>query len=209
MGRLLSGVLAMLLLLSACGGQGQAEAAELAERVRAEYTALSGWQGTMELTADYGDSVYEFTVDVLWRREGETQLTVRVPEIISGLTARLAPEGRYLEYDGASLGIGALTEEGLSPMELVPRMMEELLEGYLAACRMLQEGEQRLLQLVYQDPDRAAGEGTVCTLYVEPDSGHLLRVELAEAGVVVLTGNMTSFTKEAMDNDNGAGQSLG
>lgn len=198
----------IMMMLSACGGQ-EVTAEELAYQIREEYAALAGWQGTMEVTADYGSSVYDFTLDVVWQKEGETTLTVTAPELVAGITARIGPDGGYLEYDGASLGIGTVAGDGLSPLELVPYMMKELLEGYLDTCSFRQEGEKELLQIACKDPRMAEEVGTACILYVERDSHHLHRVELEAGGTVVVTGRMTSFTKEAMNHDNGAGQSMG
>lgn len=202
-------VLMMALLLTACGGERQAAAEELAHRVREEYASLSGWKGVMEVTADYGDSVYDFTLDVVWRREGDTVLTVTAPELIAGVTARVGPEGAFLEYDGASLGTGPLTGDGLSPLELVPRMMGELLTGYMAACDYEREGESVLLRVVCRDPDRMEGEGAQWALYFDSDSRGLRRVEVSDGGVMVLTARLTSFAKDAISDDNGDGEGMG
>ena len=209
MRRTLSCVLMMTLLLTACGG-GQGETAEeLAHRVREEYAALAGWSGTMEVTADYGNTVYDFTLDVVWRREGDTVLTVTAPDIIAGITARVGPEGAFLEYDGASLGTGPLTGDGLSPLEAIPFFMGELRSGWMASCELQQEGEAARLRLVYRDPNLAEGEGTECALYFEPDSRDLTGAELFWKGMRVLHIRRTDFTKEANDHDTGDSQDLG
>ena len=163
----------------------------------------------MEVSADDGDNFYEFTLDVAWRREGDTVLTVTAPELIAGLTARVGPEGAFLEYDGASLGTGPLTGEGLSPLELAPRMMGELLTGYLAACDYEREGESELLRVVCRDPNRPEGGGAQWALYFDSDSRGLRRVEVSDGGAMVLTARLTSFAKDAISDDNRDGEGMG
>ena len=54
----------MILLLSACGRPpgGVGEAEELALAIRGEYAALNTWTAQAEITADYGQRVYDYTV---------------------------------------------------------------------------------------------------------------------------------------------------
>ena len=91
MRKLLSCVLMMTLLLAGCGGQ-QAEgdsSEQLTTLIRGEYLSLAGWTGQVEVRAHYDQQVYAFTLDVQWRREGETVLTVTSPELLAGITARI------------------------------------------------------------------------------------------------------------------------
>lgn len=197
MRRTLSCVLMMTLLLAGCAAPGGEENAEqLAARIRGEYLALSGWTASMDVTADYGSRVYEFSLDAAWERDGDTRLTITAPEILSGITARISAGEGYLEYDGASLSTGPLTGDGLSPMEAVPFFMEQLTEGCVERCAFSGEGEDRVFAVSFRDPEREEGLGTGCCLYFRPDTHDLLGMELSDDGTVVLTAVMTDFTKE-------------
>lgn len=210
MRRTLSCVLMMTLLLSGCGaGSGQESAERAASRARAEYLGLSAWSAQVEVTADYGQRVYEFTMDARWEREGETVLTITAPELIAGITARVSGEEALLEYDGASLSTGALTGEGLTPMEGIPFLMETLLQGYVARCAFEGEGDSRRLRLECCDPDAGPGEGAGCTLWLSPDSLDLVRAEISWDGAAVLTAVFTNFTKEMTGDETGDNEDLG
>ena len=155
-------VLMMTLLLTACSGSGEESADNLAARIRAEYLALSGWSAEIDMTADYGERVYDFTVDAVWQREGDTVLTITAPELIAGITARLTDGAGYLEYEGASLSTGPLTGDGMNPLEAVPYVMDQIKSGYMARCSFEQEGERRVLKVLCRDADGTEGVGAEC-----------------------------------------------
>ena len=210
MRRTLSCVLMTALLLSGCKAGGGPESAEgLAARIRAEYLSLTAWTAQADVTADYGQRVYEFSLDARWEKDGETTLTVTAPELIAGITARIGPKEAYLEYDGASLSTGALTGDGLTPLEAVPFLMEELTQGYMARCAFEGEGEARRLRVEFRDADVPLGEGSGCTAWFQPDTRDLLGAELSWDGAVVLTVKLTDFTKEMTGDDMGDDTDLG
>ena len=210
MRRTLSCVLMMTLLLCGCkAGGGQESAEGLAARIRSEYLGLAGWAARADLTADYGQRVYEFSLDARWEKDGETVLTVTAPELIAGITARIGPKEAYLEYDGASLSTGALTGDGLTPLEAVPFLMEELTRGYMARCAFEGEGEECRLRVEYRDADAPLGQGAGCTAWFCPDTHDLLGAELSWDGAVVLTARLTDFTKERTGDGTGDNADLG
>lgn len=203
-----------LLLLTACQGSGEdAEkraAEEAARQVRTQYLAAERCGGTVEVTADYGLRVYEFTLGFQWEREGETVLSIAAPEELAGLTARIAPGESLLEYDGVSLGTGDLTGEGLTPMELLPTVMDNILEGYMGECVFETLNEAETLRVRYSDPEKEAGTGVECVLWFDRAAHGLLRAELSNDGVLVLSGNFSDFYIGDDENDGDQqGQDLG
>lgn len=187
-----------VLLLAACqGGPGGAPAEQTADEaarlIRTEYLAAAGCGGTVEVTADYGLRVYQFTLDFIWRRAGETVLTVTAPEELAGLTARIAEGEARLEFDGMGLGTGDLTGEGLTPMELLPGVMEYVDGGYMAQCVFERLGERDALRVVFRDPEAEAGTGAECSQWFDRETHALLRCELSWDGALVLSGSFTNF----------------
>lgn len=200
MRRLLPCVLLMTLLLAACQAEGGGELTpdQLAAQIRAEYLSVTGWQSLVDLRIDYGDRIYDFTLDASWQKEGESVFTVTAPELIAGVTARLSRDGGVLEYDGMSLSTGPISDGGMEPLEAVPFLMEQLTHGYMASCSFETEGEgaPRQLRVLCRDPDREEGTGAECALYFDPDSHGLVWAELFWDGFTVLTAHFNNFTKE-------------
>ena len=187
-------VLMMTLLLSACAGEGSVSAEECALQIRTEYLAAQSCAGTAVVTADYGLRVYDFVLDFVWRREGETVLTVTDPEELAGLTAVIEKGASRLEFQGVSLGTGDLTGEGLTPLEYPPAVMTYIVEGYMAECVFEPAGERETLRILFRDPERKPQEGTECILWFDRETHKLLRAELSQDGYSVLNSGFVNFT---------------
>ena len=107
------------LCLTSCGGP---TAGEVSEEIQAHWSTVDSLSLTAELTADYGDRLYPFTL----RYEGSADsgtITILAPESVSGVTAHVSDGGATLSYDGAQVYTGALTQEGLSPMDAIPAIL--------------------------------------------------------------------------------------
>ena len=202
-------VLMMTLLLSACGGGTAAETPEEAALALLEkYQALAGWSAIVDVSVCYSDTVYDFSLDAQWRREGETVLTVTAPELLAGITARIAQGETVLEYDGAGLSLGLLDGAGLTPVSAVTAVMEQIEKGYMAKCAWSGEEEQ-FLQISFQDPELEANAGTQFLLTFDRNSRALLSAEVSVAGETVLTAQISNFTMEMKQNDTGDSADLG
>lgn len=209
MRKLAACVLMMTLLLSGCKAGGGGESPEeLAGTIREEYKNMAGWSAAADLTVDYGDKVFNFTMDVQWRREGETVLTVTAPELLSGITARVAEKETVLEYDGAGLSLGALDGDGLTPVSAVTALMARIDQGYMAQWNWTGP-EDSQLAILCRDPDLAPNEGTEFLLTFDRASHALLGTEVSSAGVTVLTVNFSNFTMEMNTDDTGNGPHMG
>ena len=88
-----------LLLTSGCfgGGEGQ-RLLDQALTIRGEYLTMSNFSARAELTADYGQRIYPYTLGVTGSDE-EITLTILEPDLLSGITARMKRDGSFLEYE--------------------------------------------------------------------------------------------------------------
>ena len=119
-------MITLLLVLSACG-EGS-ESAGLDARFRRYYAALSSFTARAQVTADYGERVYQYELAM----SGDlTQgaLEVLSPENIAGAGFSWAEGGGSMSYEGVSLETGALSEDGLSPADAMPMILETLATG--------------------------------------------------------------------------------
>lgn len=203
MRKLTACVLMMTLLLSGCQAGTAGETPEdAALAVREEYKALAGWSATVDVSVCYSETVYDFTLDARWQRKGETVLTVTAPDLLAGVTARIAEGETVLEYDGSGLSLGLLDGDGLTPVSAVTALMEQIETGYMAKCAWAGDGEQ-YLQISFQDPEQALNTGTQFLLVFDRNSHALLSAEVSVEGVTVLSANLTNFTAEMTQDDTG------
>lgn len=187
-------VLMMTLLpLGGCfgGGEGQ-KALDAALTIRGEYLALTNFSTQVQLRADYGQRVYDYTLDVT-ASEQETVLTVAAPDLVAGVTARLKAEESFLEYDGLCIETGALNENGLTPISAVPALLDAAREAYITSCCFEETG---LLRVNYGAPDVPLGTGTEYVLWFHPETHDLARGEISVDGFRCIECTFSPFTKE-------------
>ena len=203
MRKIISCVLMMILLLTGCGKPRDDTPENLAAQIRAEYLSLKEWSSTVNLSANYGEQVFDFTVDAVWKREGDTVLTVTEPDLVAGITARIRDGETVLEYDGAGISIGMLDLSGLTPVSAIPAFVTCITTGYMARCSWLGEGEGRELVVLCRDPNEAPQEGTEFTLIFDPLTHALKRAEVSVNGEMRLTARFTDFTMELNTDETG------
>ena len=195
MRKLLFCVPMMILLLAACGGgsAGGSEEETLALAIRGEYLEMTSCAATAEITADYGQRVYQYTVSVEASEE-ETALVITAPETVAGITARLKDKDSLLEYDGIAVEPGPMNQQGLTPVSAVPALLEETRSGYMRACALEEDGT--LLRMDCGDPEGEPGKGVETTLWFDADTHALARGEIRVDGFRAILCEFTQFTKE-------------
>lgn len=199
----------MTLLLTGCGTSEKDSPENLAALIRTEYLAMSGWSATADISVDYGEQVFDFTVEASWQREGDTVLTVTQPDLIAGITARIRDGETLLEYDGAGLSLGMLDLSGLTPVSAIPALMECVTTGYMARCSWSGEGEARALVILCRDPNAGPQEGTEFTMTFDPTTHVMKGAEVSVDGVLRLTAEFTDFTMDVTEDGSGTDEDLG
>ena len=179
------------LALSGCVGE-QADN-DLALELRSQFLAMTGYSGSMTMTADYGERVYSYSVDFNANEEDGLTLTLTAPEEVAGVTARIAAGETYLEYDGVQVETGPLNPAGLSPMDALPALLDAVRSGYIAETNSERAGERETLRLCCRDPEKQPGEGLETVLWFDKEQKTLLRGELRQDGAAVLQCEFSSF----------------
>ena len=180
------------LLLAGCGRLEVSEAEQLALEIRGEYLELERCSASLEITADYGQRVYQFEMDAQVQGE-DAVLTLTAPETVAGLTARWAGEAGTLEYDGVAVETGSLDPEGLEPVSAFPVLLEAARSGYLTACALEEDGA--VLRVDCGDPAGTPGQGTETTLWFDCGTHALLRGEIRVDGFRVIGCTCLEFTR--------------
>ena len=193
MRRLTSCLLMMTLLLSGCRGGGESTPEMAALALRDTYQNLAGWSSAVDITAEVGDKVFDFSLDASWQREGETVLVITAPELLAGITARIADGETVLEYDGVGLSLGLLDGKGLTAVSAVPWVMEQIGRGYMAKCAWAGENRE-LLQITFRDPEAEANTGTEYRITFDRETLALNGAEVSVDGASVLTAAFHNFT---------------
>lgn len=192
-------MMTLALLLAACGGKGgRDEANDRLNEIRTTYLSMTACSGHVDMRADYGLRVYDYGVDFIWEKEGETVLTLTAPENVAGTTARIAKGETALEYDGVMMATGPLDSAGLTPIDVLPALLNYARQGYMAESTLEETGE--LLHVICRDPERDPGTGVEAELWFIPDTGAMVRAEISEDGYTVMQCTFTDFAVTDAEN---------
>ena len=121
-------MIALCLLLTACGGAGEEQdAADLRDR----YHDMTGCSMEAAVTCDQNGAEWTAELKCEYVPGGESTVEVLSPETIAGVKAVLRDTDWYLEYQGKSMDAGSLSREEISPAACLPRLMNALRDGWL------------------------------------------------------------------------------
>ena len=177
------------LLLTGCTGGGSSARSKL-EAAQSVYRTMSGCTAQAEITADYGQRVYGYTVD-LTVKGGSGVMTVKQPENLAGTVLTWSDGETKLAFDGTELDTGALSDSGLSPADAMPTILTACQGGEIVDCCM---EEQAGGQVLHGTLDLDGDQGGQIQCWFQPDSYGLLRAELSQDGVTVVTMQFSDFS---------------
>ncbi len=140
----IAAILLLLVMLTGCTGA--KPQLDRAMALRAKLLAQSV-SFDAEITADYGDKTYTFSMNCLTDAQGKLTFTVTQPETIAGITGSVAATGGKLTFDDKALSFPLLADGQITPAAAAWILMRTLRSGYLTSCA--QEGG--LLRIAMDD----------------------------------------------------------
>lgn len=102
---------------------------------------------TAEITADYGDKLYTFSLACRADPQGNLSFEVVQPESIAGITGTVTGEGGFLTFDDTLLQFDRMADDTVSPVTAPWIFLKTLRGGYLTSAG--EDGE--LLQITIDD----------------------------------------------------------
>ncbi len=127
-------ILCMLCLLALlCGCAAQDGAMEEALSLRASLLS-KGVAFDADVTADYGDRLYQFSLHCQASPQGALTFQVTAPETIAGITGTISAGGGKLTFDDQALAFSLLADGQISPVAAPWILMQTLRGGYLTSC---------------------------------------------------------------------------
>ena len=181
-----AGVLFLFLFLL-CGCSDTPKEIERGLALRSSVLQGQGCRFDAKITADYGDSLQQFSVSCESTHDGAVSFTVTAPESIAGITGIISETEGKLTFDGLALQFDKMAEGTVSPVSSPWIFLKTLRSGYLrAAC---QEGD--LLRLTIDD----SYEDDALQLDIWLGAGDLpVKAEILFAGRRILTLDVGNFT---------------
>jgi hypothetical protein len=150
-------------LLCGCGGKNQE--LDQAMELRTQLLAAQGCSFEAQVTADYSDKTYTFTVDYTSDSQGNVTFTVKSPETIQGITGSISAEGGKLTFDDKALAFELLADGQVTPVSAGYLLVKTLRSGYVRGCGTDGDQIKLLIDDSYQEDalhlDIRLGHGNV------------------------------------------------
>lgn len=177
-------LLLVMLLLAGCSRG--SDAIDRAMELRSRLLNGDGCSFTVQITADYGDNIQNFTVECQGDKQGNLNFTVSAPESIAGITGTVSEEGGKLTFDDVALAFPLLTQEQISPVTAPWIFLRTLRGGYLTSA-----GEDDgLLRVTIDD----SYEEDALQLDIWMDDGNIpVRAEIVFDGSRILSLSVSNF----------------
>lgn len=141
----IAAVMIALVLLTGCTGK--RDELDRAMKLRANLLGCLGCSFDVNITADYGDALYEFAMSCTSGGRGDLNFTVTQPESIAGISGSISSGEGKLTFDDAALQFALLADGQVTPVSGPWILMKTLLGGYLTAV----SEEEDLLHLTIND----------------------------------------------------------
>lgn len=183
-------MIALCLLLSACGAAGGTNKAQAAREPYQEMTNCS-----MEAAVTCGketEDLLTFTLKCDYVPDGTSTVEVLAPDTVAGVRATLDGKTMNLVYDDACLNTGTLSSEELSPATCLPVLMNALRNGWLLEENQEDWNEVPCLRLCMDQTGKNGGK-IVTTIWLKQDDGTPLYGEIAVNDEIILQAEFTSF----------------
>ena len=181
-------MMALCLLMTACGSTEEAGAADLRDR----YHDMAGCTMEAAITCDQAGLEWEGQLRCEYIPGGESTIEVLAPETIAGVRAVLTDTDWRLEYEDLCLNVGTLSREEISPAVCLPRLMNALRDGWLLEENKETWDDVPCLRITVDQSGAQDGK-IVSTVWLRQDDGTPLRGEIAVDGENILTAEFTSF----------------
>lgn len=125
-------LLPLLVLLWGCGG-GEKSQMDEALAFRAALLGAEGCSFLGEITADYGNEVYSFSVACTTDGDGTLTFRLTAPETIAGISGTVDASGGRLTFDDTALAFGLLADGKVSPVTAPFVLTQSWQTGYITS----------------------------------------------------------------------------
>lgn len=175
-------ILCMILVLSGCKSTDASLNRALALRNR---IADSSCSFHTTVTADYGEKIYEFSMDCQADSVGNLTFSVTEPDTIAGITGKISAAGGAITFDDKVLAFETIADGQVTPVTAPWLFLNTLRSGYIRDSAAVDHGIEVSIDDSYAD------EALHLKIIIEDDSP--VSAEIYWQGRRVLTLSVENF----------------
>lgn len=173
-----------LLFLSGCSGT--PKEIEKGMALRSSLLQGGGCSFTANVTADYGDRLYQFSVNCQGSPSGDLTFRVTKPDSIADISGTITNEGGNITFDALALYFDTMAEGQLAPISAPWIFLKALRSGYIAsACT-----EEDLLRFTMNDSSQ---DNTLIVDIWTTSSAIPVRADILYEGMRILSLEIETF----------------
>ena len=142
-------ILMMNIILSGCTQKD--DTLDRTMELRNRMLTANGCTFTAEITADFGEELYSFTMNCSCDHNGNMAFEVMEPDAISGITGQFGDTYSDLTFDGYVLAFPRLADGRVTPVSAPWIFVQSLRSGYI--CGYLQNEDETAVMIndTYED----------------------------------------------------------
>ncbi len=137
--RLLAAIfLSIMILFTGCAVSDAPIEKALALRSKIENSNGCAFHTT--ITADYGEKIYNFSMDCQTDKEGNLTFSVTKPETIAGITGKITTAGGAITFDDQVLAFQTIADGLVTPVSAPWVLIKTIKGGYIKGCAETENG---------------------------------------------------------------------
>ena len=136
--KIVSFVLLLAILFTGCSNSN--EAIDAAMRLRNNLNNGNGCSYICDISADYGNEIYAFTLSCSIDAEGSMLFEVTKPESLKGICGKVDPAGGKLTFDQEILAFPTIADDLLTPVSSPWVLYKALCGGYISSAGKKNDG---------------------------------------------------------------------
>ena len=141
----------LLLLLSFSGCSKTAGEIERGMALRSKILQATSCSFDADITADYGDKIYTFSMSCQGNNQGDITFKVTAPESISGITGIISENDGFLTFENVSLAFERMADDQITPVSAPWILLQTLRSGYLTSAGIEEEGIRLTIDDSYEE----------------------------------------------------------
>lgn len=145
----LLGLAALLILLTGCSNSSRELEKGLA--LRSRLLQGQGCSFETEITADYGDKLYTFTMACQGDQQGNLTFQVTAPETIAGIAGAIRPQSGQLTFDDVALQFDLMADDKITPVSAPWVFLNTLRSGCITSACAEENGTRLSIDDSYED----------------------------------------------------------
>ncbi len=145
----LTAILCLFFFLTGCSNAN--DGIEHAHALRNKLLSGNGCSFVANITADYGEELYTFSLSCQADNQGNITFSVLEPQSICGITGTITAQGGKITFDDKAVAFETIADGQITPVTAPWVLMTTLHGGYLNGCSATDDGFLLTIDDSYKD----------------------------------------------------------